>query len=368
LGFGKANSDLPHAVRHRTDLCHWDQPVGIQIFGALVKILHVWLLTMATVALALAAPALAQNTDTPAGQPGSIVGTALDANDNTLSGATVVLQGLAPGDRRTVVTNDNGFYELHGLKPGIPYHVVISAKGFAGWTSPVIVLEPGQYKILTGSKLRLEEVTTTVAVNYSSEEVATQQLETELKQRVFGFIPNFYTVYEPNPEPLTANLKFRLALKEISDPVNGALVAVLSGAQQAADTPDYGQGAKGFSKRFGANSADAISDIMIGSAILPTLLHQDPRYFYQGNGTNKSRLLHALSYPFLCKGDNGNWQPNYSSMGGALASAAISNAYYPESNRGAGLVFGNFAITLAGRMASGVLNEFVLRKFTHNAR
>ena len=74
-----------------------------------------------------------------------------------------------------------------------------------------------------------------------------------------------------------------------------------------------------------------------------------------------------MSYPFLCKSDDGRWQPNYSSMGGTLASAAISNAYYPQSNRGVGLFFGNVAITTAGRMASGVLNEFVLRKFTHNA-
>lgn len=45
---------------------------------------------------------------------------------------------------------------------------------------------------------------------------------------------------------------------------------------------------------------------MIGGAILPSLLHQDPRYFYQGTGTNESRTLHALSYPFVCKGDNGH--------------------------------------------------------------
>ncbi len=106
---------------------------------------------------------------------------------------------------------------------------------------------------------------------------------------------------------------------------------------------------------------------MIGGAILPSLLHQDPRYFYQGTSTNESRTLHALSYPFVCKGDNGRWQPNYSSMGGVLASSAISNAYYPKSNRGVGLVFENFAIGSAARIADAVLKEFVLRKFTHNA-
>ena len=82
--------------------------------------------------------------------------------------------------------------------------------------------------------------------------------------------------------------------------------------------------------------------------MLPSLLHQDPRYFYQGTGTKKSRILHAISNPFICKGDNGRWQPNYSSVGGDLASGAISNLYYPASNRGVGLVFGNALITTGG--------------------
>jgi len=83
---------------------------------------------------------------------------------------------------------------------------------------------------------------------------------------------------------------------------------------------------------------------MIGGAILPSLLHQDPRYFYQGTGTTKSRVLHAVSFPFICRGDNGRLQPNYSTIGGDLGSAAIANAYYPASNRGLGLFFGNFLI------------------------
>jgi len=140
---------------------------------------------------------------------------------------------------------------------------------------------------------------------------------------------------------------------------------MLSGAQQAGDTPDYGQGAQGFAKRFGANTADAFTDIMIGGAILPSLLHQDPRYFFQGSGTTKSRIRHAVLNPVICKADNGKLQPNYSSLGGDLASSAIANAYYPESNRGAGLLFTNFAISTAERMAASLAQEFVLHKLTH---
>jgi hypothetical protein len=74
-----------------------------------------------------------------------------------------------------------------------------------------------------------------------------------------------------------------------------------------------------------------------------------------------------MVHPFACRGDNGKWQANYSSLGGDLASAAISNLYYPESNRGTGLVFTNFAISTAERVATSLLQEFVLGRIRRRA-
>jgi hypothetical protein len=93
-------------------------------------------------------------------------------------------------------------------------------------------------------------------------------------------------------------------------------------------------------------------------------LHQDPRYYYQGTGTNKSRVFHALRSSFVCKGDNGQWQPNYSTVGGDLASAALSNAYYPSSNRGVGLFLSNFFVDTGQRAAANLAQEFLLRRLT----
>jgi hypothetical protein len=302
-----------------------------------------------------------QDTGTPEPQLGSIVGTVTDVNGDTVPNAAVVLEGSDAGDRRTAVANDNGYFEFHDVKPGIPYQLKINAQGFSEWSSPPVTLEPGQFKILTDIHLQIELARTTVNVTQTPEEVATEQVKVEETQRVLGIIPNFYVVYEPDPVPLTTKLKFQLALKIASDPITATGIAFLSAVQQAGDTPDYGQGAQGFGKRYGANSADGFSDIMIGGAILPSLLRQDPRYFYQGTGTKKSRLAHAMAHPFVCKGDNGKWQPNYSSLGGDLASSAISNLYYPQSNRGAGLVFVNFGISTAERVATSLAQEFVLK-------
>jgi len=145
-------------------------------------------------------------------------------------------------------------------------------------------------------------------------------------------------------------------------------VAGFAAIDQAANNPNYPQGAKGYAERFGAGYADGAINIMVGGAILPSLLHQDPRYFYKGTGTNKSRALHAISSPFVCRGDNGRLQPNYSTIGGDLAAAALANVYYPQSNRGPGLFLGNFFIATGQRALANVAQEFILRRLTSKAK
>jgi hypothetical protein len=261
------------------------------------------------------------------------------------------------------VSDDNGFFDVKQLEPGT-YRISISAPDFADWSSSDLVLNPGQYMILSDLKLRVAAVNTTVDVAYKADEVATEEVRIEETQRVFGFIPNFYVVYDHNPAPLTTKLKFRLAMKTSTDVVSVLGVAAIAGINQAGDTPNYRQGWKGYGERFGAAAGDGFSDIMIGGAILPSLLHQDPRYYYQGTGSNKSRIFHAISSPFICRGDSGSRQPNFSSIGGDLGSSALSNLYYPPSNRGTGLIFQNFFITTGERMLSDLVQEFVLGRVT----
>jgi Carboxypeptidase regulatory-like domain len=323
------------------------------------------ILPLLLAAITLAMPLAAQDIDAPKplAKTGHITGTVTDVNDGVVPGATVLLEGPTLGEPRKVVSNDNGYFDFSNLDSGT-YNVSIRAEGFANWTSSTVVVAPGQYVILTGSRLKISELRTMVSVVYSPEKVATEQVKAEEQQRVFGFIPNFYVVYDRNPEPMTTKLKFHLALKTSFDPVTVVGAAGLAAINQAGDTPNYIQGWKGYGERYGATAADGVSNIMIGGAMLPSLLHQDPRYYYQGTGSNKSRALHALVSPFICRGDNGRLQPNYSSLGGDLASSALSNAYYPPSNRGAGLVFENVALSTSERMLSTLVQEFLLHKLT----
>src|SRR5271155_2185331 len=225
--------------------------------------------------------AAAQDISAPEPQAGTIIGTVTNVRDDVVPGATILLQGPVPSDQRTVEANDDGFFQIKNVKPGIPYHITVSETGFANWTSPEITLKPAQYLQLTDVKLQIAVAVTTVAVVPDPVQIATEQVEVAEKQRVLGFIPNFYVVYDEHPAPLTTKLKFKLALRTTTDPITILGAAFIAAADQAGDTPDYGQGWGAYGQRFGANYANGVTDIMIGGAILPSLLHQDPRFWYK---------------------------------------------------------------------------------------
>jgi Carboxypeptidase regulatory-like domain len=324
------------------------------------------LLLMALCGMMLALPMSAQSFDAATPKPGSIQGTVVDTNDDPIPNATVILK--APiGDPLRLVTNDDGAFAFHEAQAGVAYQISVTAQGFADWSSSV-TLDPGQEKTLTAVKLRILAVQRAVTVSYSEKQVATQQLKAEEHQRVLGFIPNIYVTYEAHPEPLTARMKFHLFYKGITQPAFFGFEGLWAGVEQYASTPNYPQGARGYGERFGANLASGTSEALFANAVLPSLLHQDPRYFYRGSGTKGSRAWHALLAPFICQGDNGKLQPNYSQVGGSLISAGLSYTYYPGSNRDAGLVFRNFGTNMGLHVALGLAQEFILGKVTSRGK
>ena len=312
----------------------------------------------------------AEDVRPPESGRGVISGTVLDVNDAIVPGAAVALKCETPCREEATTAGDTGAFEFSNLSLGTPYEIAVTASGFKDWTStPIVLTSERSVFFVTDVKIRISETAESVTIYASREEIATEQVHLEEQQRVLGVIPNFYVVYDSkNAVPLSRKLKFQMAMKVSTDPVTVAGTALFAGIQQAGSTPNYREGAKGYAQRFGADAAGGFSDILIGGAVLPSLLHQDPRYFYQGTGTTSSRLRHALLSPFVCRGDNGRSQINVSSLGGDLASSALSETYYPDSNRGSRLVFGNFAIGTGERMISAVAQEFIVRRFTPSER
>jgi hypothetical protein len=307
---------------------------------------------------------------------GSISGTVVDQSGAVVSGARVVLSraenppnasdaaSAGQTGTRLVLTDGDGQFSFPNVAPGA-FHLTISSAGlksldFSG------TLAAGQIFTTPQIALAMATAITEVEVGLTRPEVAEEQIKIEEQQRILGIVPNFYVTYIPDAAPLTSKQKFKLAARTMIDPVTFVIVGASAGVEQAQNHfIEYGQGADGYAKRFGANYADAVSGTFIGGAILPSLFKQDPRYFYKGTGSKESRLVYAIEASVRCKGDNGRWQLNYSSIIGSLASGGLSNLYYPDDDRNsAGLTFTNAAIGIVSNAVTNVLQEFVIKKFT----
>lgn len=298
---------------------------------------------------------------------GGIRGNVVDETGALIAGARVRLTGEAESQPQEVVTGDDGQFCFADIAPG-PFQLSITWEGFESQIIPGM-LHPGEIETEPQIVMKVAAANTDVQVGLTPSEVAEEQIKVQEKQRVLGVIPNFYVSYIPNAVPLTKKQKFQLAWKTVIDPVTFGLVGAVAGVEQAQNHfIGYGQGFQGYAKRYGAGYADTVSGTFVGGAILPALLKQDPRYFYKGTGSIRSRFLYAMSTSVICKGDNGRWQTNYSNILGSLAAGGISNIYYPAPDRdGAALTFENAAIGIAASAVTNELQEFVIRKFTPKA-
>ena len=294
---------------------------------------------------------------------GSINGTVVDRSGDHVVGALVTLTREDRDPKQEVLSGDNGQFTFANLVPG-SFLITITATNFTTQTFSG-TLHPGEPYRVPPIALVLVKATTEVQVIAAGTEVAEEEIKLQEKQRVLGILPNFYVSYVHDAFPLDSKQKFELAWKTTVDPVTILLTAATAGIEQARnDYRGYGQGAQGYAKRFGAAYADGAIGTFIGGAILPSLLKQDPRYFYKGTGSARARILYALANVFVCKGDNKRWQPNYSNIFGSLAAGGISNAYYPAKDRGVGLTFENAFIGIGAGAVVNLAQEFVLRRLT----
>ncbi len=296
--------------------------------------------------------------------PGTIKGTVVDPSGAVVGSARVQLFGQISGIHQEARSGADGQFSFANIPPGA-FQLTVTASGFATQTFSG-TLQPGEIQTVGPIALNVAQAATEVNVGLTQVEVAEEQIKIEEKQRVLGIVPNFYVSYIPDAVPLTAREKFKLAWRSVIDPFNVVVISGAAGVEQAQNHfAGYGQGAQGYAKRFGAGYGDTIVGTFIGGAILPSLLRQDPRYFYKGTGSKVSRFGYAIANAFICKGNNRRWQPNYSGILGSLAAGGMSNLYYPRQDRdGAGLTVENASIGIGATAIANVFQEFVARRLT----
>ena len=269
--------------------------------------------------------------------------------------------------RIQVAADRNGRFSL-AVPIGV-FRLTISAHGFADQTISGAAAA-GEVVIVPEIRLRLALTSVSIDVTPSAVEIADQQIHEQEQQRVFGIVPNFFVTFNPDAAPLNARQKFHLSWKAHIDPMQFAFVAGVAGVQQWRDDfGGFGDGAAGYARRYAAAYATVWTRSMITQVVVPTVFRQDPRYFYKGTGSVRSRVGYAISRSVIRKGDNRRWQPNYSGIVGSLASGAIANFYYPEEDRrGARLMMENAALGMVGGAIGHLAQEFLYARMTSRGR
>jgi Carboxypeptidase regulatory-like domain len=296
----------------------------------------------------------------------TVSGVVLDTSGAAIPGAQVSLTHRDGTQVRAMVSGGSGEFSFTKLPVG-SYLVVINANGFATFTSGEFDLAVQQTYEVSKISLSVAAADTEVTVR-PTEVIAAEQIRAEEKQRLLGVIPNFYVSYVKDAAPLTTKQKFSLATHDTLDWTSWIGISATAGIEQANNSfAGYGQGAAGYGKRWAAQFGDGRTSDYLSHAVFASLFHQDPRYFYQGTGTKKSRLIHAVSSSFIARSDSGKTMPNYSYLLGAMSSGALSNAYYPHADRGLSLVFVNSFIGIAGRSGGAVLQEFLGKRLTKHS-
>jgi hypothetical protein len=294
-------------------------------------------------------------------EAGSIQGKVTDSSGAPIFGAVVAVEG--GGDSRMTVTDMEGTFRISLLAPG-NYGVKISAGGMSDWTAESVAASAADAKPLL-AVMQVAPAVASVTVGLSPAELAEEQVKRETQQRVAGIIPNYFVAYDNQAAPLSSRQKFSLSFKTLIDPATFAVVGITSGIQQARNSYwQFGQGGVAYAERFGAAWGSTATSLLSTSVLAASVLHQDPRYFYNGKGTRKQRAWYAIESAFRARGDNGKWQPPYASVMGTVAAAELSNVYYPGSRTQYTLLGRGLMFHFGGLIALDLGEEFFLKKLT----
>lgn len=168
-------------------------------------------------------------------------------------------------------------------------------------------------------------------------EVQQEGQASQKDDRILYTLPNYLTIENENTAPsLSAGQKYKLVAKDTFDLVEYPYTGFVAAISQAQNSESgYGQGWGGYGKRYGAAFADTAVASFMTSAVFPSMLKEDPRYYQMGAGHGGvvHRVGYAISRIFVTRTDSGGSQFNYSEIAGNAVAAGISNTYHPSSDR-----------------------------------
>ena len=179
-------------------------------------------------------------------------------------------------------------------------------------------------------------------------------------KRIFGVAPNFAAVNagETLP-PLSAKGKFKLASEDSFDYSAFVWVGILSVQNMGLRAyPEFGHGMAGYSRYYWHEFVDSVSGTFFTEAIIPSIRHEDPRYYTMGQGGFFRRMGYALSRVAVTRTDSGGTSFNFSEIGGNAIEAGLANLYYPSEERGATKTAENFGAQIESAALNNIFKEF----------
>jgi hypothetical protein len=196
----------------------------------------------------------------------------------------------------------------------------------------------------------------------TDEAEAAKKPESREETHILGIVPDYDTVRNSAGVilPISPRRKFWLATEDVFDPFSFLITGIYTGASQWSNQyPEFGQGAKGYAKRYAGAFADGAIGNYLTEAAFPVLFRQDPRYFRMGpTGGFWKRVGYSASRVLVTRGDSGARQFNFSEIVGNGAAAGISAAYYPPSSRHPEEVMEKFALNVGSDAGFNILKEF----------
>lgn len=187
-----------------------------------------------------------------------------------------------------------------------------------------------------------------------------QKKKKEQSKRMMWVVPNFAAVSSDTQlPPLSTKGKFQLATDDSFDYSSFIWTGVVAAQSYGLDSdPELGQGFVGYTRYYWRAFADGVSGTFFTEAIVPSVTHEDPRYYTLGHGGFFRRTVYALSRTVLTKTDSGGTSFNWSEVGGNLLEASLSNAYYPPQERGLNQTARNWGTQMESAALNNVAKEF----------
>ncbi len=158
---------------------------------------------------------------------------------------------------------------------------------------------------------------------------------------------------------LTSLKKLELATGNSIAPSTLIGDAISAGIDQATNSlSGYGGGAAGYGKRYGSSLATGTTDQYFRTFFLPTVLHEDPRYFVRLHGTAPKRVLYAITRVFVTETDARAKDVNWSELAGPLMAEGLANVYLPSDQRTVGKTFRRYGIRVGFDSAVNIVKEY----------